>query len=437
MSEFTSWHDAAKAQAYADALELVGFQRAKEATIGLFEELTAEQRELAELMASGAEFKKLWGWAFPDQQWKVRRWVGLDPPGVLERVVAHQCGDQQFSEPLWRAMHRHNDGADGMKAFFESLDLPIADRLDVFADIYRGAYNLKLRTGPPQNRLTWGSPREVTGELGEWAARTAAALTAGGHGTTGLDIKWPVFLALARSGTDIDPAWDWLLPAGYGDEADLTRECADAIEPHRRAAAVRAAVRSLTFAPAIVRTGLALLSTHPSATLTRLVLEYSAAATKGTDAIEKSETLAELDEIGARHDVVARVLAAYREDYTVPTLSVVQTLAPTSVDELSVEQREQLRVAGENYDSATLSAADRLAPDPDLESSFSGTLEIRTLADEAGTPRFDAFTYAGDSGTVFAHATTEVVAEIIQVHLECPDPGLEEALRLCLQARRP
>ncbi|MBL8235249.1 MAG: hypothetical protein JNL98_42505, partial [Bryobacterales bacterium] len=48
------------------------------------------------------------------------------------------------------------------------------------------------------------------------------------------------------------------------------------------------------------------------------------------------------------------------------------------------------------YDEQDLHAEARLADD-NSEESVRGSLEIRSIADEDGTPRYDAFTYFGDA----------------------------------------
>ena len=78
----------------------------------------------------------------------------------------------------------------------------------------------------------------------------------------------------------------------------------------------------------------------------------------------------------------------------------------------------------------------RLDPDPANEdTSFFGVVELLKIVDETGETAYDAWLYRGDSGSIFRAGTTEIVAEIIQVGLECKDPGLRDGLRTALQER--
>ncbi len=90
--------------------------------------------------------------------------------------------------------------------------------------------------------------------------------------------------------------------------------------------------------------------------------------------------------------------------------------------------RAQLQEAGKRYDGDELPAADRLGADgeDELEGQLYRCTFWTVMGD--GVPRFDAWFYMGDSGTIFATGTTEVVAEIIQFGLECSDPALRLAL---------
>jgi hypothetical protein len=97
---------------------------------------------------------------------------------------------------------------------------------------------------------------------------------------------------------------------------------------------------------------------------------------------------------------------------------------PRSIDEMSPLQQEQLRVAGKRYDGSDLPAAERLSPEREVGpdegdegGSFLGFLEIWDV-EEDGVPRYEAYLYMSDSGTVFRRGTTEIVAERIQVYFQ-------------------
>ncbi|MFF5231427.1 hypothetical protein [Dactylosporangium sp. NPDC000521] len=94
---------------------------------------------------------------------------------------------------------------------------------------------------------------------------------------------------------------------------------------------------------------------------------------------------------------------------------------------LSPVEREQLRAAGRLYDGEDLDAEARLVDDEDDESSFRGFCSLWRVVD-GDEPRFDAWLYQVDSGTIFRAGTTEVVAEVIQFGLECGDPDVRREL---------
>lgn len=60
---------------------------------------------------------------------------------------------------------------------------------------------------------------------------------------------------------------------------------------------------------------------------------------------------------------------------------------------------------------------------------------MRELADAKGKHAYDAYTYAGDSGTIFKAGTTTVVAEIVQGGIECKNEALGDALNAALVAK--
>ncbi|GAA1514522.1 hypothetical protein GCM10009827_031550 [Dactylosporangium maewongense] len=99
----------------------------------------------------------------------------------------------------------------------------------------------------------------------------------------------------------------------------------------------------------------------------------------------------------------------------------------TDAGELSPVEREQLRAAGRLYDGEDLDAEARLSDDDQDESGFRGFCWLWRVVD-GDEPRFDAWLYQVDSGTIFRAGTTEVVAEVIQFGLECDDQDVRREL---------
>lgn len=106
---------------------------------------------------------------------------------------------------------------------------------------------------------------------------------------------------------------------------------------------------------------------------------------------------------------------------------VVSLSSDTELDEM---QRRQLRVAGTRLDGEELSAEERLDPASE-EACFADLCDVlRVLQD--GRHVYDVWKVEiGDSGTVFAAGTTDVVADIIEGEPQCEASlaaGLREAL---------
>jgi hypothetical protein len=94
--------------------------------------------------------------------------------------------------------------------------------------------------------------------------------------------------------------------------------------------------------------------------------------------------------------------------------------AITSADSLTPVQAEQVALSGRLYDGEDLPAEQRLSDDGDDEAVL-GFCELWDVVAD-GVPRYEAWFYQADSGSIFLAGTAEVVAEIIQCGLQCPDP---------------
>jgi hypothetical protein len=95
----------------------------------------------------------------------------------------------------------------------------------------------------------------------------------------------------------------------------------------------------------------------------------------------------------------------------------------TSVAQLNPVQAEQVTLCGAAYDDEDLPADHRLSPDPDDESVLNYCELWDVVVD--GSPVYEAWFYQSDSGSIFLAGTTEMVAQIIQCGLECPDEERE------------
>jgi hypothetical protein len=100
---------------------------------------------------------------------------------------------------------------------------------------------------------------------------------------------------------------------------------------------------------------------------------------------------------------------------------------PTRLDEFNETQRRQLEVCASLYFCGDKPLEYRFGPDDGRERFC--LFELWDV-EQDGEHKYDPVLYNGDSGTVFARGTTEVVAEMIQFHFdEAREPGLDDALQ--------
>jgi hypothetical protein len=400
----------------ARALEVVHFPKAQ--VYALPSELEPELRAVAELLATRGDFK-LHPYAIPGHGPTRRRWLGLDPGGALETVTVDGA-------PLWRALQQA--GLDRARSGAILNALPLGTMLRAIGEMYPVAYGLHASPIVLQGKLrVWA---ELADEGGAWATEQAQKWSAlapdGKRQQVPEELKALVFLALVRAKVPIDPAWDVLLPAGLG--ARVLGECLRALPDERRGPALVHALRHLGAATAIER-GLAVLEESPSALLTKaILLHLDRAGAPPRDAV-----LERLRAIAARHPVVAEVLPVEREPLQ---LECTAFFKPTSVSELDDVQREQLRLAGQQWDGKDLPAKDRLAKDGG-EASFAGLLQYRTFSSPDGNARYDAVLFMGDSGAVYEAGTTTSVGTVVHGVVRSSDRELAAALGPILYAQAP
>jgi len=253
-------------------------------------------------------------------------------------------------------------------------------------------------------------------------ARTHARRAAG----VGASVRWPIFFALLEAKIPIEARWDRLFPLPFFalDDHKCRKlvphlaDCIGAIPEVRRDAAITRALVDEKLN--LVRNGLCVLAIWPSAKVLECMLAH---------ADKPSVLLRRIAEEFPSMAPIARALEAGRK----PPPALRRAAAPTtitSLGKLDPVAQKQLAVAGERWDGQKLTAAARLAKGK--ESSFLGSLERCAVVTGTGERVYDVFTYAGDSGTIFATGTTRVVASIIQSSIECRNAALAEGLEIAL-----
>ncbi len=404
------------------------------------EQLTPAQLAIAQQLAR-VEGISVADIAIPPSAWCRRRWLGIDPGGVLERTVDFE-GE---ALPLWRALSilQARNAFEDCHALISSLGLSKLELLELFTDIQLGAYRLRVFRS-----FHWGpmgfepfAITEVAAEHEQWALSTLQRITRlfgdsalrcerGDTDEAPSVLCWLVMAVLVETNTPVVPDWERFVRAAFqpANYVELTK-CVLRLVPAERRAPVLIdwlQTRSAKFA---VDVAMAHLQDVPSKSLVELVLSRC----DQLEAKKKRSVLAELSRLSPKVVGIRGPLARYNKRRKPPLqLKILRRFTPASVFELNDSQRRQLERAGALYDGQQLSASRRLTPGGD-EHSFHGYLKIVELGDGQGKHVFDLFEYNVDSGSIFKAGTTDEVAGIIQFGLECTEPKLKEALQLVLE----
>lgn len=193
------------------AFTAVGFPE-RAAGIPLASALDDAQRALAELVLEVPN-KPVAAWAIPTENWNIRRWLGLDPPGALETI--------ENTQPLWVRLR---------ETTAPLAKLPFPERLAAFVELGAGGYGLD--TNPDLELL--GTPAEIEKHAAKAANAPALAdwlLALREPRFIPESVRLGVFATLVCGGSPIATRWEPLFPAGYRDHAALVTRCAQALAP--------------------------------------------------------------------------------------------------------------------------------------------------------------------------------------------------------------
>ncbi len=359
-----------------------------------------------------------------------RRWIGLDPPGPLERQV--EAGGRRV--PLWYALAAAEIAPRGTPEGAHPLAsierLPITDRLATLAELDALAWTYRI---VPHPYTYWELAADgLAGEGRRWARGVLER--ASDDAEVGLAERL-AFFALVRAGERIVPKWDRFLPITTEVPIAIAVECAAAL-PLERLDAVAPELLRACFAQQTIDLGTALLRRHDSKAIAERVIE----TTKRSAPHARKAELAALAAIAKTKPGVAAALA--RATAGAPkarALEVSYRASPRSPRELTPIMAKQLVEAGRQWDRKELPVERRLSTDENDEAALGAVLEYVKLT-EKGAPAFDAWLVMGDSGTFFVPSTTKVVALRIQRGIELAsgkrDPALEEALGAVRESAR-
>jgi hypothetical protein len=402
---------------YCQALGAVGWPEGN--VYPLPNQLTKEQRAVAEVLDGIDNELGFPHYAMPSYRWQRRRWLGIEGGGgELARLV--------HGVPMWR---RLQEARTNKRATHKLVDaLPMARRLALYGEILvegtTNTYDLDDDFFEPERLFG-----KLRAEGKSWAPAFADRLLAIA-GRIDTSLRYLVFLALVRAKVPIEPRWDVLLPVGNDDKRMI--ECARALPEPRRAMAASAALANDSSGYTIDY-GLALLAAFPSKELTEGIWTIGE-----NGRLPVSELVKALKKRGEKHPVVATTLAALLGGApAAPKLRCISLVAVASAAKLTPLQRTQIERAGKAYDGRRLRADEWLTKEkPGKEPTFAGRIELAAIADADGRTLYDVYEYMGDSGTVFKAKTTKVVCEIIQGGFQADDAGVAEAIRAALHEHR-
>lgn len=255
-----------------------------------FEDLDDDQRRVAEAIGRRGALDA-GGAGMPSTPRFLRRWLGLDAPGVLERRIAWTHEGRAVTWPLWYAW-RHADDAtlEAGQGIPEALlaRLTPAEVIEAAAEATLEGYGIESPYAHRVDAVLGAHAAEAAG----WARGFAEVLASlrspdgprarEGVGYDSLGIyEWDALgvlalVPLARAGVAIDPRLDVLVP--FAASTERVREVLSALPPERREAVV---YRRLTtdWGPKGVLAlngfvnGLALLDLAPSERVARALLD--------------------------------------------------------------------------------------------------------------------------------------------------------------------
>jgi hypothetical protein len=363
-----------------EAFEAVEFPlRRPGASVVFFDTLTPAQRALAKIKSRNPGLANHRSFALA-RGVSLRRWAGLDPPGVLEGEVTYDDHGQKRKGPLWHAlMVEAGDLGKHLDA------LPIADQLEVLERARE--YDLDLED-------RWEPKLETLREEGRsWALRYMEQYEKSVPEIQRRTVRvplLPLFLSLVRANVPIEPKWDILLPTiKRGTMSPLVRECIEALPPERRAAAIFGALEG----PGPHLQCLALLFVLDELPMPELVPRMFECFEANGERMKPAERV-RFEALAKKHPVLTRAVeSTFQKGKKVKKLAFEPVAFSRS--ELSPIQKQQLAWI-------------------DRDSLDWSLVELFTVRDEKGAHRYDVTLHAGDDGVVYDAGTKKCAASFVQ-----------------------
>lgn len=315
-------------KAYAEVLRSAGFSENEgglRATreIPLAEDLTAEQRVVAEILAH-VEGVVVHRFGLYATAWARRRWLGIDPPGALFREIDVEIDGTPRRWPFFHvlrvvALASEKIAIDLVEA------LPIGERIEVLAELTLAEEDYGHRHVAV---LIEKAIPEIDDTARDWAVRFADRLKAlsvadrtRAHAARS-ELARATFVALVRGGVPIEPGFEWLLSLRLRSVDPIELECIRAIPETRRESAIIGALRRVPFESDSVDLASALLEHFPFPGIAVHALENLRSARKPRDVIaavkDAAARSAEVAEAVAGHPDAGEELEPVTTVYTRP-----------------------------------------------------------------------------------------------------------------------
>lgn len=226
----------ALSRALVDAARLAHFP--EQDIVPLVEELTPEQRQVAEAIATRSNVQDISLLNVPSMVQDRRRWLGIDKSGVLEDRITYRVGSQEMRWPRWRILReldtsgRSSKFASAFKTKLDFLTACVQIWMSQSYGITRPEALLELIGEVGVEAAPWA--RELLKEIAAWPAPASA--TDPGHASFERPLLLqPVLLALllpiARAGDKITPEYEPFVPFA---PHHYMIEIAAALPPERR-----------------------------------------------------------------------------------------------------------------------------------------------------------------------------------------------------------
>ena len=298
-------------------LALAGFKKRWQPNdVAIVEELSDAQRAVGTSLARRSGVTNL-GWGMPRSARDRSRWLGLVPPGPLEKRVSFELDGATRELPLWKVWRTLYE----LQITTEDLPAAIAERLDAderleaLLEVDIGAYGIRAQAGgaPMPLDVKRRTAEHAGPKAAQWARghvdeilALVAAKAAPEIGDLGFKNALACFLAITRNGGTIEPRWNLYVPLG---PVDAARAILEKLPPEQREEIVWLRINQPHLAapnnPAIVQAVMPLVDLVPSQRIAAMVV----ARIRSANPPGAEQALAKLRELASQQPGIAQALA--------------------------------------------------------------------------------------------------------------------------------